>query len=523
MNMIDKINYQQQKLSHISFKAQETIDKKENPKQEKNVTEYAKLTALMFSAALLATGAIAVVKKGIDSKANTLSCGIKRSEISSDLFNFLKRQLAQTSNFSLSIDKEQTLELDKLINSNNSAAFKKIVTNGSLSSQETISTLKVLNDDNINFIDTIFEKFQKEANSYSGYKLEKDDFYNIIRRINANNKENASGLISMAKVKYENPRGWLDSLYDILDFVDDKTKDNFNTIFNSRKNGIKTSFSYDELKSLANSMSGRNNAQAATLFLELKASNGINYYYDLNELEKIIKHTDDKFIDTYRMLADNQEKGFLSIAGGINDDSVDAAKIIIQNSIDKNIDLDCNTRDFIMSINSYNKDIAKQIAQYLIDKDTKIDSYHSGFIEATNSDNIDAAKNIVQNLVDNNLELDYRHRGFIQSYNSDNKDIADLLLKKLYSNNKNLSYNSEDLLSSVTKENKEVYKYVIDKCKPYDGYYCMNVEVIVRQICNMEKFDELKTICDKSDSLTIDEMKNIVNKCCAKLNNHFDA
>lgn len=33
--MIDKINYQQQKLSHISFKAQEMIDKKENPKQEK--------------------------------------------------------------------------------------------------------------------------------------------------------------------------------------------------------------------------------------------------------------------------------------------------------------------------------------------------------------------------------------------------------------------------------------------------------------------------------------------------------
>lgn len=403
--MLDKISNES-----VSFK--QSIQKEPDKKDpEKNIAtsqdkakEIAKLTAAVFAVTLVAVGGVKLADKIITKKINTLPFNIKKGEISDELFNFLKR-LDKKNTFTQSLNREKALELNGLLNKDNTSVFKKIAKSNQIDTDEAIKVIKCLNKDNIGFVDEILAKYNKKW--YSQAPAENNILSNLLGKINENNKKYASSLISMSEDSIKIPQNsnkpekWYEKLQDILDFITEENEESFGIVFNSRKNGIESKFNFDELKQFTNLIQENKNPKAFEFFAGLKAENGVDYTLESEKLEKLIKSLNDELIDSYyRLFAKNQKNA--SMAQYINKYNESAASIILERekkAVVSGAFLHADIES-LLAIDDVNQDLYELIIKKL-NNDHMFDLYHSEITEILkktkgNPKNADIVRNYIE-------------------------------------------------------------------------------------------------------------------------------
>ncbi len=302
--MLNKISLNNT-IHNVQFKGEE---KKPNqnppPKEADDKTKLIKMGAVVFCAALAASGGFALVNKIIGGKSNEISSlKIKKGEISDELFYFLKR-FKKNDNFINNLQREDVIALNNSLNETNFSQFKKLAKKTKLPPGEITEIVKNLNENNLPFLDSVVAKLQEED-----FDPEKMEVANVIKAINEKNKEFASRLIEMAEPTYTEKTETTCSqeLINILNFVDEKNRDALRMALSVRKQSdSKSKLKLQEIKELTNFLQHHKKPLTTEFFGNLQARNGAQYRLDLEELKAIIEKCSDDYIDLYqRAFTDN--------------------------------------------------------------------------------------------------------------------------------------------------------------------------------------------------------------------------
>ena len=356
-----------------------------------NKSSFIETAGILFAGAALLGGCTAIGMKINEKYFQKLACGIKKGEIKEELYNFLKRIDPKGKIFN---KKEDVMQLNKDLTDENFLILKQItkmkeksifgnINTTRFTSKDITKLIKSINKSNIDCLPQLTEKQITAAKGYSTEPLSTDKIIEIMRYINAENKNAASKMIDKA-----NP----DEIEVLINSIKKVNKDNadiYDLVLSTRQRAGKTDLTFEEIHKAAELIKSTGKSRSAEFFLNLKDSKKLDAYrYTVQDLEQYILKSGcikDENVGIYKKLYEIERvnrDNFSSlepIFEAVNQNNVDIAEKLLKKE----------------EIFKYYGDIEKILIKTdaFIEKNPNKKSVISGIIDLCNSPDVNYRRN----------------------------------------------------------------------------------------------------------------------------------
>lgn len=432
------------KQINLNIPVQKQAPKEEKPvvidnsiQKDSSKTQYLKMAAVLFSGALIACGGIGLANKAYSKFSNDfiLSSRVRKKDISQELFTFLKRYLDEEQGKPFT--KSQIKRLNEMIDKDNLPIFKTLLKTNltqAIESDEIVSIVEAMNKNNSGFVVDIAKKYDY------GYGYNNGDIAKILNSINEDNSEFVNTFL--AKVNSWRSKEETSMAEELAEHLGKITKSNakeYAFVTGLRKNGKYTSFEIDEIHNLAKAFKKGQNEECFKYLSSLKATNGVDYRFNGEELNEMLQNAQDEFIDLYRTCVEKYKDDAKDIISKITKDNKEIYELLI------------DTQNKTATTNYSANDIC-EIAE-----------------QSVNQNNIETLKFLINLKDDGRFVFDFSNSLITCLNKADDRylDVYQALdLNSLYSFAKDYTY--KDLFNAVNEDNIEFIRAHFSKITQSD-------------------------------------------------------